>query len=66
MATLKTQRIDIQIHNIIASILDTTFLPVTDLDHEKNCRNFVFKMHNQRARLLGGNTQYKILKDYNL
>ena len=60
LSTLRTQKIDIQIHNIVAAILDTTYLPVPDLQHEKNCRNFVFKLHNRRALLLGGNSQYKI------
>ena len=60
MSALRTQKIDIQIHNIIAAIIDTTYLPVLDLEHEKNCRNFVFKMHNRRALLLRGNSKYKI------
>ena len=60
MDMCRNQNISIDLESITRIVLDSTHLPVPIPNHEETCRNFVFKMHNQRAIMLGGESSYSI------
>ena len=60
LQTCRINCISIDPETLVKIILDSTFLPPEYLsDHEKVCRDFLFKLHSERAMLLGGNSEYK-------
>ena len=64
MDTIRTYKIEITPECIVQLILDSSNLPRPDPRHEDICRNFIFKIHNERAILLGGTSKYKTHKPH--
>ena len=54
----RQQSISIDPETLTRIILDSTHLPIPNTIHETTCRNFVFKLHNTRAKILGGESGY--------
>ena len=59
LPTLREYKISIDLETLTSAILDSTFLPNYDSKYEKTCRNMIYKLHSERAVLLGGVTGYK-------
>ena len=57
--TCRHYNIPVDCETLIRIILDSTYLPQLDMEHERRCRNFLFKIHSVRAIKLGGETEYK-------
>ena len=54
----RQQTISIDPETLTRIILDSTHLPIPNTMHETTCRNLVFKLHNTRAKILGGESGY--------
>ena len=62
LSTCRTHKLSIDPDNLARVFLDTTSLSHDDLDHERLCRNMVFKIHHWRALLLEGDSAYKLAR----
>jgi hypothetical protein len=60
MDVLRTHQLSIDPEDITKLILDSSYLPEPNQEFENLCRNFVFKMHHTRAKLLGGSSMYRL------
>ena len=58
LATCRSLKISIDVHTLTQVILDSTHLPCQVPNHEKICRNMLFKIHSKRGVLLGGGSAY--------
>ena len=58
--TCREKSIEIGSEELTKIILDTNCYSKDDSAHEIICRNMIFKLHNKRAILLGGDRWYKI------
>ena len=58
MDTCRRQGVSIDPETLTKIVLDTTHLPTADRRHEETCRNLTYKLHHQRAVLLGGLSAY--------
>ena len=57
--TCRNNRISIDPETLVKIILDSTHHPHLDKNHEKHCRNMLYKLHDDRAMILGGDSSYK-------
>ena len=64
MITCRQQGVSVDTEELTKVILDTNHLPVPDRSHEETCRNMIFKLHSERAKLLGGGAKYKGVKNF--
>ena len=56
----RSYKLSIDPETLIRVLLDSTYLPDENLEFERLCRNFIFKIHDRRSVILGGCSEFQI------
>ena len=61
--TCRTYNISIDPQNLIHYILDANNIPEAGDNYRRLCRNFLYKMHDERCKRLGGDSGYSLTRN---